>query len=218
MAEMLYQGHGSYRITTNAGTVIYVDPFAGRGYDAEADLVLVTHEHPDHDKVDLMPRAKGCTILRAADFQPEPGNYKTLFIPEPRAEKPCGIRMSGVPACNKNHPIDECVGIIIEFDGITFYASGDTSTTEWMRNGKLKDMLIDYAVLPGDGFYNMDIDEASECAKMIDALYTIPVHLVPVHDPLDATIFSRERAEAFQAEGRVILEPGETLELVEAGK
>ena len=33
MAELLYQGHGSYRIVSNEGVVIYVDPYAGEGYD-----------------------------------------------------------------------------------------------------------------------------------------------------------------------------------------
>ena len=32
-ARLLYQGHGSYRITTGEGKVIYVDPYAGGGYD-----------------------------------------------------------------------------------------------------------------------------------------------------------------------------------------
>ena len=27
MAELLYQGHGSYRIVSNEGVVIYVDPY-----------------------------------------------------------------------------------------------------------------------------------------------------------------------------------------------
>lgn len=31
MAELLYQGHGSYRIVSNEGVVIYVDPYAGEG-------------------------------------------------------------------------------------------------------------------------------------------------------------------------------------------
>ena len=28
--------------------MLYVDPFAGSGYDMEADIILVTHEHCDH--------------------------------------------------------------------------------------------------------------------------------------------------------------------------
>ena len=29
MAKLFYQGHGSYRITSNDGRVIYIDPYAG---------------------------------------------------------------------------------------------------------------------------------------------------------------------------------------------
>ena len=48
MTELLYQGHGSYRLTSEHGAVVYIDPFAGEGYDKPADLVLVSHEHSDH--------------------------------------------------------------------------------------------------------------------------------------------------------------------------
>ena len=41
MATLLFQGHASCRITTRAGAVIYIDPFAGEGYDLPADLVLI---------------------------------------------------------------------------------------------------------------------------------------------------------------------------------
>ena len=206
MARMLYQGHGSYRFTLDDGMVVYVDPFAGAGYDVPADLVLVTHEHFDHNQVDKMPHAPGCTVIRASDVHPAPGKYLTV--------EACGVRVTAVEACNKNHPIDQCVGMLIELDGITFYASGDTSMTDDMRSGKLAEAGIDYAVFPGDGLYNMDVAEASECAKLVSARHSIPVHLVPANDPNDASkLFSRKRAEAFTVPGRIILEPGEWLDL-----
>lgn len=206
MAKMLYQGHGSYRFVLEDGTVVYVDPFVGEGYDLPADLIVVTHEHFDHNQVQKMPHADGCVIVRAADVHPTPGEYLTC--------ESHGVRMTAVQACNKNHPVDECVGFVLELDGVTFYASGDTSMTDDMRSGKLADMGIDYAVFPGDGFYNMDVAEASECAKLVAARHSIPVHLVPMSDPNDASqLFSRERAEAFQGPGRIIVEPGETLGL-----
>ena len=206
MARMLYQGHGSYRFALDDGTVVYVDPFGGAGYDAPADLVLVTHEHGDHNQVNKMPHAAGCEIIRACDVLPAPGDYRTV--------ESHGVRITAVQACNKNHPIDECVGMLLEFDGITFYASGDTSMTDDMRSGKLAAVGIDYAVFPGDGFYNMDVAEASECAKLVGARHSIPVHLVPVDDPENPSqMFSRERAEAFQAAGRIIMEPGDEIEL-----
>ena len=141
MARMLYQGHGSYRFTLEDGTVVYVDPFAGEGYDLPADLVLVTHEHGDHNQVDKMPHADGCVIVRAADLQPAPGFYTSI---ESR-----GMRFTGVQACNKNHPIDQCVGVIIEIDGISFYASGDTSMTDDMRSGKLAELALDGSPIGG---------------------------------------------------------------------
>lgn len=206
MAKMLYQGHGSYRFVLDDGTVVYVDPFAGEGYDLPADVIFVTHEHFDHNQVEKMPHAPGCEIIRARDAHPAPSQYLTVASH--------GVRATAVQACNKNHPVDQCVGFVLEFDGITFYASGDTSMTDDMRSGKLANLGIDYAVFPGDGFYNMDVAEASECAKLVAARHSIPMHLVPMDDPSDpAQLFSRERAETFNAPGRIILELGETLEL-----
>lgn len=206
MAKMLYQGHGSYRFVLDDGTVVYVDPFAGEGYDLAADLVFVTHEHFDHNAIDKMPHAGGCEVVRAANVHPAPGEYLTV--------ESHGVRATAVQAENGNHPIDECVGLVLELDGVTFYASGDTSMTDDMRSGKLAELGIDYAAFPGDGFYNMNVAEASECARLVGARHSIPVHLVPIDDPSDpAQLFSRERAEAFQAPGRIILEPGDELEL-----
>lgn len=206
MAKMLYQGHGSYRFVLDGGTVVYVDPFAGGGYDLPADLIFVTHEHFDHNQVDKMPHAAGCEIVRASDAHPTPAQYLTV--------ESHGVRATAVQACNKNHPVDQCVGFVLEFDGITFYASGDTSMTDDMRSGKLAALGIDYAAFPGDGFYNMDVVEASECAKLVAARHSIPVHLVPMDDPSDpAQLFDRSRAEALDCPGRIIVEAGETLDL-----
>ncbi len=206
MATMLYQGHGSYRFTLNEGTVIYVDPFAGVGYDAPADLILVTHEHFDHTGINLMPHAPECKIFRAADLHPSAGEYLSTTSH--------GVRITAVQACNENHPIDECVGLVLELDGVSFYASGDTSVTEDMKSGKLAELGLDYAVFCGDGVYNMDVSQASECARLVDARHSIPVHLLPMNGPEDTDkLFSEERAGEFKARGKITLRPGEELEL-----
>lgn len=204
MTTMLYQGHGSYRITADCGTVIYVDPSLGEGYDVPADLVLVTHEHPDHYEVGKMPHNPGCQVLRAADFL-EGGQHRTLQAK--------GVCITAVQACNSYHPVDECVGLVLELDGIRFYAAGDTSLTQDMASGRLAAMGLDYATFPADGYYNMDVEEASRCAELVAARHSIPLHLVPVHDVRQAVLFDEEKAAAFSGPGKIVLRPGEELQL-----
>ncbi|MBI4857914.1 MAG: MBL fold metallo-hydrolase [Acetobacterium woodii] len=197
MGKLFYQGHGSYRIVSDQGIVIYVDPFAGEGYDLPANIVLITHEHPDHNNLALLHQNKNCTILRPETILIN-GIYGNVTID--------AIAIQAVPAYNSGHDKNKCVGYIIEVDGIKIYASGDTSTTDYMKDVLSKEQL-DYALLPIDGFYNMDPAEASACAAIIGAVHTIPIHMKP------GALFDRKLAETFVAEGRLILEPNEEIEL-----
>ncbi|MBU4438755.1 MAG: MBL fold metallo-hydrolase [Acetobacterium sp.] len=197
MGKLFYQGHGSYRIVSDKGIVIYVDPFAGAGYDLPADIVLITHEHPDHNNLALLHQNDNCTILRPETILIN-GVYGNVTIDE--------IAIQAVPAYNSGHDKNKCVGYLIEADGIKIYASGDTSTTDYMQDVLSKEK-IDYALLPIDGFYNMDPAEASACAAIIGAAHTIPIHMKP------GALFDRKIAETFVAEGRLILEPNEEIEL-----
>jgi L-ascorbate metabolism protein UlaG (beta-lactamase superfamily) len=198
MAVLRYQGHGSYRITCASGMVIYVDPYMGEGYDVPADLILVTHDHYDHTAVDKMPHAPGCVIIRYCDAL-ENGVYKSFDVG--------GVHIRAVQAYNKNHDRRACVGYVLELDGVKLYAAGDTSETEDMRN-LLPGMKLDYALLPGDGVFNMDVEEASRCAKIIGARHSIPIHLWPDHT------FDEAKASRFTCPGKLVLRPGDELELV----
>ena len=63
MPKLLYQGHGSFRLKTNDGRFIYVDPYAGEGYDVPADIILVTHQHGDHTKIQKCVQKSDCRII-----------------------------------------------------------------------------------------------------------------------------------------------------------
>jgi L-ascorbate metabolism protein UlaG (beta-lactamase superfamily) len=197
MPQLLYQGHASMRIWTDRGAVIYIDPFVGDGYEYPADLVIVTHEHDDHNHTGLVTLKEHGRILRARDLFHK-GAYQTFEIGN--------TAVMGVPATNANHPVTECVGVLLDVDGILIYHAGDTSYTDFMMK-RLADIELDYAFLPIDGVYNMGPEEASFCADVIGARHTVPIHMKP------GELFDRQMAEQFECEGRLILEPGEQIAL-----
>ena len=196
MAKLLYQGHGSFRITTGEGKVIYVDPFAGEGYDLPADGVLITHGHYDHNKLELVTQKKGCQVITHQEALSD-GVYQTFCL--------WGITVEAVPAYNKNHKKEECVGYILMVDGVTVYAAGDTSTTDAMAG--FAQRQLDYALLCMDGVYNMDREEAQRCARLIGAKHNIPIHMKP------GALFDEETAAAFDVPGKLVVRPGEEIQL-----
>ena len=108
---------------------------------------------------------------------------------------------------NRNHNVKECVGYILTLPGgVSVYVSGDTSKTEQMP--LLAQRKLDYAFFCCDGIYNMDLEEAAECAELVGAKHNIPYHMAP------GKLFDRARAEKFNAPNRLILAPGEEIELV----
>jgi len=105
---------------------------------------------------------------------------------------------------NKNHDPKECVGYIITLDGVKIYASGDTSTTKQMES--FSTLGIDYAFFPGDGIFNMGLDEAADCARLIGAKHNILIHLKPGES-------IRKKAEKWGAPNKLIVEPGQEINL-----
>jgi len=196
MTRLLYQGHGSFRLTSKDGIVVYVDPYAGDGYDMPADIILVTHQHGDHNQISLPARKDNCTVITPAEVLKD-GIHQSVSIN--------GIEIEAVVASNKNHSPRICVGFIITIDGIKVYAAGDTSTTEQMST--FPEREIAYALLPCDGIYNMDLVEAAACAELIGAKHNIPIHMKP------GELFDRERADGFLAPNRLIVEAGEEIAL-----
>lgn len=194
MAKLYYNGHGSFRLITSQNTVVYIDPYAGEGYEEPADIILVTHQHGDHNQIDKPTKKSEYQIIMNSDSLIN-GEYKEFKIKD--------IDIKAVPAYNKNHSKEECVGYLVKTDGVLIYFSGDTSKIVEMND--LKFLNIDYAFFPCDGVYNMDEVEASECAKIVSARHSIPVHLK------SGALYDKEKANNFKVEGKLLIEPGEEI-------
>ncbi|MBR4799478.1 MAG: MBL fold metallo-hydrolase [Clostridia bacterium] len=200
--KLLYMGQSSVRITTPEGRVIYVDPYAGDGYAPAADLILITHGHYDHNRADLVAnRNPECAIITWAEAL-EGGEHRTFDLGF--------VTVEAVEAGNNpNHSIYSCVGYLLTFtNGVSVYFSGDTSKTQQMA--QLAEKQIDYAFFCCDGVYNMDTDEAAECARLVGAKHNIPYHVIAQ----SGKYFDLSRAELFNAPNRLIINEGEETELV----
>ena len=197
MPKLLYQGHGSFRLTTDGGVVTFIDPYVGTGYDVPADIILVTHQHQDHNQIDLITQKPGCTVI--TNFEALAGGKHNVF-------SVLGLEIEAVEAgYNKGHATDNSVGYIVTVDGLKLYFSGDTSKTPQMAT--FAERKFDYAFLCADGYYNMGLAEAAECAALIGAKHNTPVHLKP------GELFDRGMAEQFAAPNRLIIDAGEEIDL-----
>lgn len=198
---LLYMGHASLRIVTGEDKVIYIDPFAGSGYDMIADLILQTHDHFDHkDMSKISSKSSDCVVITQKEAL-SGGTHNSFDQGY--------VKVEAVEAgYNKNHDKKNCVGYILTFsNGATLYVSGDTSKTEQMP--ELAARNLDYAFFCCDGVFNMDAAEASECASLVGARVNIPYHTGSASE----TIFDETNAARFTAPGAYILKPGEELVL-----
>ena len=72
---------------------------------------------------------------------------------------------------------------------------------------ELADRDIDYAFFVCDGIYNMDMDEAIACAKLVNARHSTPYHMAP------GKLIDPDRAELFDVPGKLIIPAGEEIPL-----
>jgi L-ascorbate metabolism protein UlaG (beta-lactamase superfamily) len=197
--SLTFIGHASVKIKTSEGKIIYIDPYAGTAadYSDSADIVLITHQHYDHNNLSLTKRKTGCVVFTNAEAIVG-GVYQSVTVGT--------VKIDGVAAYNANHPKSTSVGFVVEFDGIKLYHSGDTGKIDEMA--ELTARSITYALLCMDGIYNMTPEAATEAAAMIQAQHDIPIHTMPPPDTYSDAIVAR-----FTSPNKLIVRNGESIEL-----
>lgn len=196
MPKILYQGHSSFRLVSDNDTVIYIDPYAGSGYNLKADAIFITHEHYDHNRTDLVKLKENAKIYRSCDMLTD-GVYRTIKVND--------IEITSVPAYNEHHNKAECVGYLITIDKLKLYFAGDTGETEFMHS--LADKMLDYAFLPMDGVYTMTPQQAAQCAELINPKYAVPIHTKV------GGIFDMKAVRAFRTKKQKIIMPNIEVDL-----
>jgi L-ascorbate metabolism protein UlaG (beta-lactamase superfamily) len=187
MKGITWFGHASFSfVDSNGNRIYYVDPFDLKPTELEkADLVFITHAHPDHfSPNDLLKILKEDTVIIAPpDILAQIDRNETLKLKvEPNQNYEIkGFKFQTVPAYN-NHPdklnfhpkSSNWVGYIFALNGKKIYHAGDTDFIDEMKS--LRDLHLDVAMLPIGGHFTMDAEEAAVAANAIAARITIPMH------------------------------------------
>ena len=175
--EITFIAHGTLMLKYN-DLVIHVDPVGMFGTDysklPEADVILITHEHPDHlDKqvIEQIRKDNTTIILNAA-------GYKSLGYGEIMANGDhimlSGIDIDAVPAYNITaayHPKGNGNGYVLQFGDKKVYIAGDTENIPEMSD--LKD--IEVAFLPMNT-PTMTPEMVAEAAKRFRPSILYPYH------------------------------------------
>ena len=197
--KIKWLGHASALITSDSGIRIITDPYKP-GYDImpggtlsygsieeSADIVVVTHEHPDHNNVAAV--RGNPEIIRGAEIRGV------------TAVKSRGIEFKGIPCYHDNVEgklLGENTIVCFEVDGIRICHSGDLghqlSGEQIAELGRIDVLLLDVGLLlpagepkfitnesgqrqeAGWGQYIINADVANQVYDQLLPKVTIPIH------------------------------------------
>jgi L-ascorbate metabolism protein UlaG (beta-lactamase superfamily) len=170
--EITFIGHASLLFRFK-GKIIHVDPFS-RMADyvklPKADLVLITHEHPDHlDPTALQQVSAKDTVIVLTDKCAEKTAGGTIMR-NGEVRTIMGIKVETVPAYNlahkrengqPYHPKGQGNGYVLTFGDKRVYIAGDTENTPEMKALA----RIDVAFLPMNLPYTMTPEMVADAVK-----------------------------------------------------
>lgn len=168
--EIRYLGHSSFKITTDKKTIVTdpFDPYIGFPFPkVEADIVTVSHQHPDHS---YLAGVKGEPFIIAS-----PGEYEIKGV-DIRA-------LATFHDAERGSKRGQNLIMQIRAEGIDLLHCGDLGH---QLDPEALDELTEIEILaiPVGGFYTIGPKEASAIIGAIEPKIVLPMHyLTPKHDP-----------------------------------
>jgi len=167
--QIIWYGQSCFQISSSEGknnrVSIVVDPFGEDiGFKLprklEADIVLVTHDHSDHNNV------------KAVSGQP-------LVIAGPGEYDAKGVFIRGIPGFHDNSRGSERGDITIytiEAEGMRLCHLGDLGQKELSSDQLEKIGEVDILMVPAGGVYTINAAEAIKIMAQVEPKITIPMH------------------------------------------
>ncbi len=163
-----WYGHAAFKITTENGTRIIIDPYQSgfsdgalsyRAIDDEADIVVTSHNHGDHNYTK--------SIRGEYDHIKKQGSYEVK-----------GVKLETIPTFHDTSSGKERgdnLLTIISADGIKLLHLGDLGHDLDLETLK-KIGKVDVLFLPVGGYYTIDAQAATKVMNNIRPAITIPMH------------------------------------------
>jgi L-ascorbate metabolism protein UlaG (beta-lactamase superfamily) len=197
MATLTWLGHAAFRIDTDGGKRIYVDPFLqgnpscpeNEQQPERCDLILLTHGHDDHvgGTVDIATKF-GCPVVAQVELR---GWLSTKGLSEDMTQAMNkggtrdfdGVKVTLTNAHHSSSAFDngafvylgESCGLVVEVDGRKVYFAGDTCVFGDMQLiARLYEP--DLVVLPIGDHFTMGPREAALALELLGAQRCVPSH------------------------------------------
>ena len=180
--KIAWLGHACYRITSDSGLKIITDPYLVAGFSVvvsgelkygelqeEADIVVVSHEHPDHNNVDAI---KGNPeVVRGNQVREITRNIKGIEF----KALPCYHDAVGGKRAGENNMI------YFEIDGVRICHTGDLghplNDKQVTELGKIDVLLLSVGLFNREGnHFIIDTVVADALYSQLAPKVTIPGH------------------------------------------
>lgn len=176
-------GHGTLMLSFG-GKIIHIDPIiqmADYTKLPKADLILITHEHPDHldlKAIDLIKTGKTSIVTTESVARQLPG---CIILKNGDEKTIIGLKIEAVPAYNLVNMRSPGVpyhaqgignGYILTLSDKRLYIAGDTENISEMKNLR----NIDIAFLPMNLPYTMTPEMVEDAVRALRPKIIYPYH------------------------------------------
>ena len=176
-------GHGTLMISFG-GKIIHIDPvsqYADYTKLPKADIILITHEHPDHldlKAIDTLKTGKTSIVVTENVARQLPGS---IVLKNGDEKTIMGLKIEAVPAYNLVNMRSPGVpyhakgignGYILTLSDKRLYIAGDTENIPEMKNLR----NIDIAFLPMNLPYTMTPDMVADAVRAFRPKIIYPYH------------------------------------------
>jgi L-ascorbate metabolism protein UlaG (beta-lactamase superfamily) len=163
-----WYGHSAFLITSNEGVKIIIDPYESGGYAGqltygkiqdEADIVLISHDHADHNDVKSLPGSP-------------------QIVKDSGSKMVKGVSMKGISTYHDSSKgAERGANTIFTFslDEIRVCYLGDLGHI--LTDKELAEIgPVDILFIPVGGFFTIDSKQATRVADQIKPKVLIPMH------------------------------------------